>query len=337
MRTEYGDISPRTAAFAVKKLLERGKYLLVTEYFGQIDPQGENKTKTRKYRRYDSLSRAIAPLAEGISPAGQKMTATDITVNLEQYGDKVEITDVIADTHEDNVMAEATKLCAEQIGETIETVRINVLKAGTNVFYANGVTTRATVDSKPVRGDFRRIVRYFKKYKGREHTELIAPTAKISTFPVAPAYWALGHTDLDSDLRGISGFVPVEQYSDPSKAIMGEIGKIEGVRIVLTPLFEPWMASGTAGTTYLSSGGAVSGATACDVYPLIFLARDAFTIVPLAGKNAVKPTVINPGTPDKSDMLGQIGFVAWKMWQGCVILNQNWIARLECAATANPT
>lgn len=333
----YGDISPRTAAFAAKRLLERGQYLMVTERFGQVDPQGKNKTKTRKWRRYESLPRATAPLAEGIPPAGQKLTYTDIEVTLEQYGDMVELTDVIMDTHEDDVLKQSMDLCGEQAGETVEVLRINVLKAGTNVFYANSAATRIALASPPLRGDFRKVVRAFKRNKAREISQIIGATAKISTEAVAPAYFALGHTDLDSDLRGLSGFIPVEKYSDHTKALEGEIGKIESVRIILTALFEPWAAAATTAstqTTYLTNGS--SGTGSADVYPLIIVARDAYGIVPLQGKNAVTPMVVNPGTPTVGNPLGQLGFVSWKCYQASVILNELWIARLECLATADP-
>ena len=334
--TTYGDISPRTAGFAKAKMLSRGQHLMVLERFGQVDPQQKNKTKTVKWRRYNSLARATAPLAEGIPPAGQKLTYTDVTATLEQYGDVVKLTDVIADTHEDVVSSEAIDLCGEQAAETVEELRYNILKAGTNVFYAAGVASRALVNSPPTRGDFRKIKRYFKKYKGREITKIVSASQKISTEPVAPAYVALGHTDLDSDLRDLSGFVPVEQYSDSSKAMEGEIGKIEGVRIILTAMFEPWAASGLAGTTYLANGAAPGSSTQCDVYPMLFIARDAYGIVPLQGQAAITPMVKNPGTPSVGNELGQIGFVSWKTMQTAAILNQDWIARLECAATATP-
>jgi N4-gp56 family major capsid protein len=335
--TTYGDISPRTAGYATKKLLERGKHLMVTEKFGMFDPQGENKTTTRKYRRFKSLQRASAPLAEGVPPVGQKLEAEDVECTLEQYGDAVKITDVIADTHEDPVLNESMELCGEQAGETVEELRINVLRAGTNVFYANNVANRVSVASKPLLGDLRQIYRYFKKYKAREVSRIISATAKIATEPVGSAYFAMGHTDLDADLRGIAGFVPVEKYSDSMKAQPGEIGKVENFRFILTPMFEPWLSSGASSST-LIRGGAVSGSAAsCDVYPLIFVAQNAYAIVPLAGRNAVKPMVLNPGKPSTTDPLGQIGFVSWKTYQTAVILNHSWIARLECGATANPS
>lgn len=207
----------------------------------------------------------------------------------------------------------------------------------TDWFYAAGVASRATVNSPPTRGDFRKIYRYFKKHKAREISQIIRASAKISTEPVAPAYFAMGHTDLDADIRGISGFIPIEQYSDSTKALPGEIGKIEQFRIILTAMFEPWDAVGASGTTYLSGGVEVSVAASCDVYPLLLVAKDAYGIVPLQGFNSVKPMVVNPGTPTKSDMLGQIGFVSWKTYQTAAILNQAWMARLESASTASPS
>jgi len=83
---KYGDISPRTAGYAARKLLERGQYDMVIERFGQAKPLPKHKTKTIKFRRYEALARADAPLAEGIPPAGRKMTKTDVEATLEQYG-----------------------------------------------------------------------------------------------------------------------------------------------------------------------------------------------------------------------------------------------------------
>lgn len=337
--TTYSDISPRTEGKAVRKLLERGQHLLITERFGAVDPQPQNSSLTRKWRRYNSLPRASAPLAEGVPPTGHKLTSNDITATLEFYGDAVKISNIIQDTHEDPVLNEAMKLCGEQVAETTEELRINFLKAGTNVFYAAGVSSRATVNSPPVRGDFRKIYRYFKKYKAREITDIVKPSALVSTEPINAAYFAMGHTDLDSDIRGLDGFLPVEQYSNPGSALPGEIGKIEQFRIILTAMFDSWSAAATSvsSTAYLSGGVAPSSASCPDVYPLIFVARDSYAIVPLQGFEAVKIAVVNPGKATKDDVCGQIGFVSWGMYQTGAILNQNWIARLECAVTANPS
>jgi N4-gp56 family major capsid protein len=80
---------------------------------------------------------AVTPLVEGVTPAGNSISNQDYSVTLSQYGDYVTITDVILDTHTDSVLQETTDILGEQAALTVETLRFNVLKAGTNVFYAN--------------------------------------------------------------------------------------------------------------------------------------------------------------------------------------------------------
>lgn len=335
--TTFNDISPRGQGIAKGKLLKRYQENTVTERFGYFDPQPKKMGDQRVWRRYQDFPTVTAPLAEAVSGPGQKLTYTDYTATLELYGDHAELTKKVKDLHEDPVGQEANDLCGEQAARTIEAIRINVLKAGTNVFYANGVSSRSAVNSPPTRGDFRRIVRAFKRSNAQKIGKIIKASQLISTQPVEAAYFAMGHTDLDSDLRGVSGFLPVAQYANSSQALPNEIGSIEECRIILTNNFTPWEAAGVAGTAYLSSGAAVSAATACDVYPLIFVARDAYGIVPLQGSDAIEMGMVNPGTKTKDDPHGLRGFVSWCSWQACARLNESWIARLECAATANPS
>lgn len=334
--TTYDLISPRTTAYAAVDMLKRGQYDMVVERYGQAKPIPKKHTKSITFRRTNSLARATAPLAEGIPPAGRKLTITDVTATLEQYGDFVTITDVIIDTHEDNVLKEAVDVCGEQIAETKEVIRIAVLKAGTNVFYQNAVAGRSTVNGPPSRSDFRRIYRSLKKYKAKPITKIVKASVKVSTEPVAAGFVVMASTDLDADVRQMDGFIPAEQYSNSDVAQLGEIGKVDQFRFVLTPLFESWNAAGVSGTTYLSGGEAVSSAASCDVYPMIVVSANAYGLVPLQGENAVKPAIVNP-KPQVGDELGQKGFVSWKMLDATVILNQNWLARLECGATAIPS
>jgi N4-gp56 family major capsid protein len=333
----YGDISPRTAAYAAIRLLTRGQFDLVTERFGQSRPLPKKKSKTIKFRRYESLPRATAPLAEGVPPEGRKLTYTDVSCSLEQYGDIVELTDVIADTHEDNVFKETFDNCGEQAAETIEVVRIAFLKAGSNIYYANNAGARASVNSPPLRSDFRRIYRGFRRNKAATIGNIIKASAKISTEPVDPAYFVMGHTDCDADVRNMDGFIPVKEYSNSDRALPAEVGSVDQFRLCLTALFEPWETSGYSGTTYLSSGDIPSSSAQADVYPLIAVGKNGYAIVPFQGKNAVVPMVVNPnGRPSVGNELAQKGFVSWKTYQTGTILNQLWVARLEAAATAVP-
>jgi len=73
--------------------------------------------------------------------------------------------------------------------------------------------------------------------------------------------------------------------------------------------------------------------TNADVYPVVYIAKESYGLVPLKGKNAVTPKVLNPDTPRGGDPLGQRGSVGWKTYFVAKVLNEAWLARLEVAAS----
>jgi N4-gp56 family major capsid protein len=91
-----------------------------------------------QWRFWASLALATTPLTEGVTPSGVNPTVTDVTATLAQYGQHVQITDVILDTHEDPVLAELSAALGQTAGETQEMIIYNVIKAGTQVQYSNG-------------------------------------------------------------------------------------------------------------------------------------------------------------------------------------------------------
>jgi len=331
-----GDIGYRSTGLVKKRLLMRGNYQLVAGKFGQTFDQPKQTTLTAKWRRYDNFPTADAPLQEGITPPGRKLSKTDVTSTLQQFGDWAELTDIVFDTHEDDVPKETVNLCGDQMGETVEVVTISTLKAGSNVFYANNAGSRSAVDSPPLPGDFKRIERSLSKNKATMITSMIGASQLISTEPIDPAYIVMGHTDLKADIEAMDGFIPRKNYAAEKAVDKTEVGSLGVFRFCLTPLFEAWLAAGTAGTTYLTSGDIPSTSTACDVYPMLIVAKDSYGVVRLQGMNAVKPAVVYP-KPVVGDELGQKGFVSWKIYYTSVILNQNWCARYEVSATALPS
>ena len=333
---KYGDIGPRTAGYAVKTLLKRAQEAIYLERFGSFDPQPKNSTNVRRWRRYLSLPPAMAPLAEGIPPSGQMMRQEDISCTLEQYGDLVWLTDVVIDTHEDPVLAQAMEVLGEQARDTAELLRWSVVRSGSHVIYANGVSSRSSVAATITAKELKLAIRSFRRARAEPFTRLIAASHRISTMPVRSSYWAVAHTDLEADIRNISGFIEAEKYANPGSAVDGEIGAAHGFRFILSSNFAGWEAAGAAGTTMLAYGVKPGSSTKCDVYPTVLIARNAYAIVPLQGKSAVNVAVVNP-KPTVGDPMGQKGFASWKRWDGCVILNQSFLQRIESACTAEPT
>lgn len=334
--TTYGGIEPRVGIQAVARLLAVGLPRMVTQRFAQTDDAQSKSGNTVKWRRYHAFAISTAPLAEGVPPSVQPLTKTDYTAVLQQYGAAVELTDVCVDLHEDNPLDVAVQRCGEQMGQTIETLTIDVLKSGTNVVYAGGATTRLTTAAPPSRGDFRLIERGFDRNDGQEITKIIPPTADISTQAITPSFIAMAHTDLIPDIKNCTGFVEYIHYGAPGKAVDGEIGQVSRHRVVCTRMFTPYAAAGATSGTYLSNGVKVTSA-ACDIYPIICVARDAYGVVRLQGLKTAEIKVRQPnGDPTDSDPLAQKGSVGWKTYFAAAILNEYWVTRYEVACTANP-
>lgn len=320
-------ISPKVNAYAAVEMLRRATPYLIFEKFGQVKPLPLNSTKVMKFRRYLALDATPTTLVEGVTPAGLPVVVQDVTATLEQYGSLVVLTDVIHDTNDDPTLKEISGIVGEQAAEMIERMRFGILKAGSTVEYANG-TQRSDVNTKMTRALQRKITRKLKEQKASPITSIVRSTASWGTMAIAPAYVAVCHPNCETDIRDMDGFKDVIDYGAVSPW-ENELGSVEGVRYIYSTLIEPWADAGGAAGSMLSTSG-----TNADVYPILFFAKDAYAIVPLKGKAAITPSILNPGVPSKSDPLGQRGYVGWKSMQTCVILNDAWMARAEVAVTA---
>jgi N4-gp56 family major capsid protein len=337
----YGDITPRTAGYVVKDLLKRGMPYLCIEKFGQVYVIPNNATKVAKFRRYFLsgstgsagsgsgafyIPLATTPLVEGVTPTGRKLANQDYDATLVQYGDYITITDVIHDTHEDPILQQAIETLGEQAAQTIETIRYNVLKAGTVVGYANGsartdVNTAVTLDAQ------RTATAALDRQNAKMFTKIVKSTPSFNVQALEAAYVGLGHTDIKTDVRKMTGYINPKNYGSETPW-ENEVGNVEQVRYLTSTLFAPFADGGGAKGAMRSTTG-----TSADVYPILYLARDAFGIVPLKGKDALTPMVVNP-KPAPGDALGQRGTVGWKAMTTCLILQDAFMYRLEVAATA---
>lgn len=344
MTITCGDIGFRVGIKAIARLLSVGAPLLTTQRFAQTERLEKNVGNTVRWRRYHAFVVSKAPLAEGVPPTAQPLTKTDYTAIVKTYGALAELTDDVVDLHEDNVLDVLIKNCGRQMAETIEAVTIDKLKAGTNVFYANSVASRSLVTSPAVFSDFALISRSMDRNDATPISRIIAPTGKVSTMGVEDGFFAMGSTDLRADLRAIPTYKQYIEYGSPERRIPGEDGALDRFRFVLSRMFTPWAAAGVAGTTYLANGSAPSSSTACDVYPIICVAQDAYGVVRMQstgpdikmGRAPAHLYVKNPSSIDSGNALGQKGHVGWKVRYACAITNEDWIARLEVACTAKP-
>lgn len=289
----------------------------------------KNKGQLVVFRRFIPFEINTTALVEGVTPAPNMLQYEDVSVVLSQYGAWVNFTDVIADTSEDPNLQKITMGLGEQAAGTKEALIWSELIGGTNVIYSGTATQRSEVAAPLAEEDLIAAQRYLKAAKARPITKMLKASTNIATEPVAPAYIAFGHTNLEPDFRALTGFVPREKYSNYSVVSEWELGKFQDIRVVLSPDLEILYGAGDdTPTGVLSADGAN-----VDVYPIVVIGQDAYGIVPLRGMDSATVTVKNP-TPTYEDPLAQRGFASYKMWYAVLRLNETWMVRIEAAASA---
>lgn len=261
---------------------------------------------------------------EGVTPTADTIVPRDVTFTLTQYAALYALTDKDFDIYEDDV-ADAMK---EQVGERMGLVRemaiYGKMKAATSKVYSGGVA-RTGVDEGITEKLISNVVRTLKSNHGNLITKILSPSQAVGTTAVEASYVCYVHTDAEYDLRRLPGFREVAGYGSRQPINDYELGTWQNVRFIVSPELSPITDSGaTASGTGLKTSG-----TKVDVYPMIFLAKEAFAQVKLRGQNAIEPTFIAPGQKDTNDPLGQRGYIGAKFWFASEILNPGWIIVAE--------
>jgi N4-gp56 family major capsid protein len=327
----YGDITPRTAAYAVDKMLERANPQLNMGRFAVVTTVPKGKTKVCKWRRYGRLAPSTTPLSEGVTPGAGSFTVTDVSATLAQYGQYVPLTDVILDTHEDPVLNEMSEAMGETAGQSQELIVYNVLKAGSNVLYSNG-SARTAVNTAIGATVCRRAIRSLKQQDAAPLTSMISASDGVGTAPIPGCFVCFVHPNVEMDLQNTTnfptGYTRVQNYGTFKPLSDAELGSFENIRFMSSTLYTPFEDAGSATLNSMLGGSAV------DVYPSIVVGKNSYGTVNLgANGNGLAPIVYNPKVSD-SDKLGQRGHVGYKMWSVAAILNDAWMIRVEHGVTA---
>ncbi len=295
--SNYNAIPEEAQTFYDKALLTRLLPELVFAKYGQKRPIPKNSGKTISFRRFTPLAPATTPLEEGVTPEGSKLNVDEVEATLEQFGDFVEITDILDLVGIDPVAAETSELLGEQAGKTIDIRVRDVVCAGTNVQYAGGVTGTENVTAKISSEEVKKAARTLKK----------ANAPKIDG-----SYLGIIDPDISFDLQNDPLWQDVSKYSGGTKIMEGEIGKIGGVRFIET-------------TETLVKDG---------VHCAMILGKDAYGIVDIDGSANKPKIIIKPfGSSGTEDPLNQRQTQGWKALFTAVRLNELAMVRLEVAVS----
>lgn len=319
-----GVIQPALQAYYDRNLLDRAIPADIHGRFGQVRPVQTRSGNQIKFRRYEALTPATQPLVEGVTPSGQQMTVTDVTATLAQYGDYVNVSDMVDLTNQDAVLTEVGMALGEQAGTTIDQIRRDVLAAGTNVAYTNG-SARNTLNTVLSSVALRSAIRFLGRQNAKYIRNIIPADTSIGTQGIRSAYIGLVHPDTEAQLESIPGYIPITEYSDAMKAEDDECGSYRNIRFFRSTNAKVFQNAGAAvGTDGMISTGGVNN----DVYATIILAANAYGLCPLSG-NALQNIIKPIGSAGAADPLNQRATSGWKAITTTQILNQNWLTRIE--------
>lgn len=307
MTTATSGLSAGLVTLYNKNLLKTFEPLLAHLTFGDEHEFPENNGKTQSFRKLIPLEADTTTLTEGEPGDPETIAEVEVLATLKQYGKYVKTTDLLDLTHFDLTIERKVKMLGEQGRESIDAVVRDELATCTNVIYANGKTSRATLTAtdKLTTRELRKAVRELKK----NHAQTFADGC----------YVALVTPDVVYDLQDDENFIKVSAYQMKEGILMGEVGKLFGCRIVETTqakVFEK------------------AGASNADVASVIVLGQYAYGYTSLTGSNPrviVKPA----GSAGTGDPLDQVSTVGWKMDGFAVkLLQPEFAVRIECGFSA---
>lgn len=338
----YSLVPSRNLIMAEREMLKRAEPIKVLSSFGMQKQIPQNKTDTVVFRRAlpldagtngaPSITASNYLMQEGVTPAARTITYQDVQVTLQQYGVLMKISSKAESMYEDDIPGDMTKLVGEHMASIEELISYGVVRGGTNVVYANGAA-RASVNTAISLNKLRQAARQLEAAHASRVTEKLAAGVNFGTSAIHPAYLVFIHTDLEADIRNLVGFTPVVEYGTQKPVHEREIGAVEQFRFITSPYFKPFLQGGgtvTAGA-FLSNGG--TAGTTADVYPIMVVAQEAWGQIALKGMNAIQPIYLPAKTITHANPMGQFGYVGANFYKNAVRLNENWMVRLESAAS----
>lgn len=312
--TELAGLSTEMKTYYEKRLIDLAEPKLVHNQFGDKYPIPKNGGKTIEFRKYDSLKKATTPITEGVTPDGDNLNVTAVTATVSQYGNWIQLSDILDLTAIDNNVLQATKLLGSQAGRTLDTITREVLCGGTNVIYAPILTYTDGKVTGQTEVTSRSQITSAATLTPELFFQAAAQLAAFNADPINDSYVAIIHPYTAYDLMRSDEWIEVHKYARPDNIYEGEIGKIGKVRFV-----ESTEAKITDG-----------GADGAKVFCTIVLGAHAYGVTEITG-GGLKHIVKQLGYGD--DPLDQRSSAGWKATHVAKRLVEQYMIRIESGSS----
>lgn len=306
--TTVSVLPPAVREYYDRLLLMTAYPMLVHARFAQKRVLPKKSGDTVVFRRYSRLSTVPIPLQDGVTPPGAPLSATDIKAQVDFYGNFCMITNQVELTVEDRVLNEASRLLAQNLGQTLDEVTRDVLASTSSVLACSNGSNGST-PTELTKLDIDAAVKTLLGNDAEMVSAVVTGTSAFGTTPIRPSFWAYIDTDLLDDLEAVSNFISSANYPNQNTVLDGE-----------------WGATGNVRWLYTSIGSVSTASPA--VYNNFIIGKEAYAVVNLgseAGEFYIEPL----GSGGSSDPLHQRGTVGWQLPFVSRILNDAFMLNLQ--------
>ena len=302
----YGNLTAEQKTFYDRTLLSRLLPNLTFLKYGQKRPMPKNEGDTINFRRFNSLDVPAASLTEGVTPDGDNLSITAVTATVAQEGNWVRLSDKISMVGIDPVLTESAALMGENAAKTLETRCADVIFKGTSQQFAGGAASAAAIAAGKV-------------VNSEEIKKAVRTLRNNNAEPLEGGYYiCFCDPSVAYDLQNDSLWQDISKYNGAENIMKGEIGRIHGVRFILTTMCPTDATTATAGT----------------LHKTLIVGKDAYGVVDVNGSSKPEIIIKPTGSAGTEDPLNQRASVGWKAMAVTVRLQELAMVCIQSMASA---
>lgn len=276
-----------------KKLLSVLEPRLVLQPLGKKQRLPKGTGKQVKWLRYSAIAGSTVPLVEGTVPSEINFSTSNVTADIQQYGQYAKVSDLLSDVAIDPVLENLSERFGIAASKTIEELIVSEIANNCANQYAgatptNNYTNFASIPAAAV----------------LSHKELIEAMIKQKAAFIGPhesgEYVCVLHPRAEYDLLADSqagSFLDVMKYTDNRPILNGEVGRMYGMRFLVSDKMLTSVGTGQAGQ---------------DIHQSFVIGEEAFGVVELNG-DSMKMIMKKHGSAGANDPLDQFATVGYKI------------------------
>jgi N4-gp56 family major capsid protein len=271
----------------------------------------KNSGDTMRFKRWNKLPSATAPLDDGVNPAPNDISCIYVDAKLSTYGAWIAVTDTVVLTNEDPVLNGIVYQQGVQLRDTEDDLARAMLGACANrIRCTHGLN--GDVPTNITAQDILDATTMLQMADADTIMDMVEAEMRIGTGPTYDAYMCFGNSEMGAQLMAVPGYLPKYNYASQAHTLRAEHGSYAYARFFLTS------------KGIIRENASINGA---NVYDFIYAGHESYGIVDQDGMHAqflYNPPWISGGPLQLSCECG------WKTRMSTCIFNDEWLVRQSC-------